>query len=179
MLVTGGAGYIGSHAAKALRADGYRVTIYDNLSAGHRWAALGAPLIEGDIRDVDTVRRALRDTGASAVMHFAAWLNVSDSVTDPVGYYRNNVMGTLATLEAMAVAKKQFGSRVTYADANYTALKGADALAIVTEWNEFRRPDFERMRSLMKTPVIFDGRNLFVPAQMKQSGFTYYSIGRR
>jgi len=81
--------------------------------------------------------------------------------------------------EAMAVAKKLFGSRVTYADANYTALKGADALAIVTEWNEFRRPDFERMRSLMKTPVIFDGRNLFAPAQMKQSGFTYYSIGRR
>jgi UDPglucose 6-dehydrogenase len=81
--------------------------------------------------------------------------------------------------EAMAVAKKVFGSRVAYADANYGALKGADALAIVTEWNEFRRPDFERMRSLMKSPVIFDGRNLFAPAQMKQSGFTYYSIGRR
>jgi UDP-glucose-4-epimerase GalE len=102
VLVTGGAGYIGSHAAKALRAAGYRVTIYDNLSAGHRWAALGAPLIEADIRDVDAVRRALRDTGASAVMHFAAWLNVSESVTDPVGYYRNNVIGTLSTLEAMA-----------------------------------------------------------------------------
>jgi UDPglucose 6-dehydrogenase len=81
--------------------------------------------------------------------------------------------------EAMAVAKKHFGSRVTYADANYGALKGADALAIVTEWNEFRRPDFDRMRSLMKSPVIFDGRNLFVPAQMKQNGFAYYSIGRR
>jgi len=81
--------------------------------------------------------------------------------------------------EAMVVAKKLFGNRVTYAEANYGALKGADGLAIVTEWNEFRRPDFERMRSLMKTPVIFDGRNLFAPAQMKQSGFTYYSIGRR
>jgi UDP-glucose-4-epimerase GalE len=102
VLVTGGAGYIGSHAAKALRGAGYRVTVYDNLSAGHRWAALGAPLIEGDIADADAVRRALRDTGASAVMHFAAWLNVSDSVSDPAGYYRNNVMGTLATLEAMA-----------------------------------------------------------------------------
>jgi UDP-glucose-4-epimerase GalE len=102
VLVTGGAGYIGSHAAQALREAGYRVTVYDNLSAGHRWAALGAPLIEGDIADVEAVRRALRDTGASAVMHFAAWLNVSDSVADPAGYYRNNVMGTLATLEAMA-----------------------------------------------------------------------------
>ncbi|HEV8396005.1 MAG TPA: UDP-glucose/GDP-mannose dehydrogenase family protein [Vicinamibacterales bacterium] len=81
--------------------------------------------------------------------------------------------------EAMSVAKKHFGTRISYADANYGALKGADALAIVTEWNEFRRPDFERMRSLMKTPVIFDGRNLFAPAQMKQNGFTYYSIGRR
>src|SRR5689334_23256930 len=81
--------------------------------------------------------------------------------------------------EAMAVAKKHFGSRVSYADANYGALKGADALAIVTEWNEFRRPDFDRMRTLMKSPVIFDGRNLFVPAQMKQNGFIYYSIGRR
>ena len=102
MLVTGGAGYIGSHAAKALRQAGYRVVIYDNLSAGHRDAALGAPLVEGDIRDVDAVRRALRDSGASAVMHFAAWLTVSDSVRDPIGYYRNNVTGALATLEAMA-----------------------------------------------------------------------------
>ncbi len=58
------------------------------------------------------------------------------------------------------------------------ALKGADALAIVTEWNEFRRPDFARMRTLMRSPVIFDGRNLFTPEQMKQNGFTYYSIGR-
>ena len=100
--MTGGAGYVGSHAVKALRAAGYGVTVYDNLSAGHRHAVLGAPLIEGDIRDVDAVRRALRDTGAEAVMHFAAFLNVADSVRDPVAYYRNNVMGTLATLEAMA-----------------------------------------------------------------------------
>jgi UDP-glucose-4-epimerase GalE len=102
VLVTGGAGYIGSHAAKALRQAGYRIVIYDNLSAGHREAALGASIIEGDVRDVDAVRRALRDSGASAVMHFAAWLIVSDSVRDPIGYYRNNVAGALATLEAMA-----------------------------------------------------------------------------
>lgn len=100
--MTGGAGYIGSHAAKALRRAGHRVVIYDNLSAGHRAAALGAPLIEGDIGDVDSVRRAIRESGAAAVMHFAAWLSVPDSVRDPSGYYRNNVGGTLATLEAMA-----------------------------------------------------------------------------
>ena len=103
--MTGGAGYIGSHAAKALRRAGYQTVIYDNLSAGHREATLGAPLIVGDIGDVDAVRRALRDTGATAVMHFAAWLIVSDSVGDPVGYYRNNVGGTLGTLEAMAAEK--------------------------------------------------------------------------
>jgi UDPglucose 6-dehydrogenase len=80
--------------------------------------------------------------------------------------------------EATKVARRHFGNRITYAANNYDALKGADALAIVTEWNEFRRPDFARARSLMRTPVIFDGRNLFTPDQMKQNGFRYYSIGR-
>jgi UDP-glucose-4-epimerase GalE len=100
--VTGGAGYIGSHAVKLLRRAGHDVVIVDNLSAGHRAAALGTPIIEGDIRDVDAVRRAIRESGASTVMHFAAWLSVGDSVHDPAGYYRNNVGGALSTLEAMA-----------------------------------------------------------------------------
>jgi UDPglucose 6-dehydrogenase len=80
--------------------------------------------------------------------------------------------------EATKIAKGIFGPKVTFAAKNYDALKGADCLAIVTEWNEFRRPDFARMRKLMRTPVVFDGRNLFTPEQMKQNGFTYYSIGR-
>ena len=80
--------------------------------------------------------------------------------------------------EATRVAKGIFGNKVTFATKNYDALKGADGLAIVTEWAEFRRPDFEKMRKLMRSPVIFDGRNLFEPEQMKQGGFTYYSIGR-
>jgi UDPglucose 6-dehydrogenase len=80
--------------------------------------------------------------------------------------------------EAMKVAKGIFGNRVTYAANNYEALKGADGLAIVTEWNEFRRPDLTRMRTIMRSPVIFDGRNIFTSDQMKQSGFTYYSVGR-
>ena len=80
--------------------------------------------------------------------------------------------------KASGVAKGLFGNRVTFAAGNYEALKGADGLAIVTEWNEFRRPDFARMRTLMRTPVVFDGRNLFTPEQMQQHGFTYYSIGR-
>jgi UDPglucose 6-dehydrogenase len=80
--------------------------------------------------------------------------------------------------EAQKVARGIFGSKITYATKAYDALKGAEALAIVTEWNEFRRPDFGRMRKLMRAPVIFDGRNLFTPDQMKTNGFTYYSIGR-
>jgi UDPglucose 6-dehydrogenase len=80
--------------------------------------------------------------------------------------------------EAMKVAKGIFGSRVTYAATNYETLKGADCLAIVTEWNEFRRPDLNRMRTLMRSPVVFDGRNIFTSDEMKQNGFTYYSIGR-
>ena len=80
--------------------------------------------------------------------------------------------------EATGVAKGIFGTRIMYAANNYDALKNADALAIVTEWNEFRRPDFARMRTLMRDPIVFDGRNLFTPGQMKQNGFRYYSIGR-
>jgi UDPglucose 6-dehydrogenase len=80
--------------------------------------------------------------------------------------------------EAMKVARGIFGDKIAYTSTNYDALKGADGLAIVTEWNEFRRPDFARMRQLMRAPIIFDGRNLFTPEQMKQNGFTYYSIGR-
>jgi UDPglucose 6-dehydrogenase len=81
--------------------------------------------------------------------------------------------------EAVRVARGIFGSRITYAASGYDAVKGADALAIVTEWNEFRRPDLGKMRAVMRSPVVFDGRNLFAPAHMKQHGFTYYSIGRR
>ncbi len=80
--------------------------------------------------------------------------------------------------QAQRPARAIFGSRITLAGHSYEALKGADALGILTEWNEFREPDFARMRSLMRTPVIFDGRNLFGLAQMRAHGFTYYSIGR-
>ena len=80
--------------------------------------------------------------------------------------------------QAERTARKVLDKRVGYASSAYEALKGADGLAIVTEWNEFREPDFGRMRSLMRSPVIFDGRNLFTKDQMRAEGFTYYSIGR-
>jgi len=80
--------------------------------------------------------------------------------------------------EAMGEARHYFGDRVTYHRMNYEALEGADALLIVTEWNEFRRPDFPRMKRLLKRPIIFDGRNLYEPEVMREHGFTYYPIGR-
>jgi len=80
--------------------------------------------------------------------------------------------------EAMTEARKVFGERVTYHRVNYEALQGADALLIVTEWNEFRRPDFPRMKQLLRSPLIFDGRNLYEPDVMREHGFTYRPIGR-
>ena len=80
--------------------------------------------------------------------------------------------------EAQRVARGIFGAKISYSLKSYDALKGADALVIVTEWHEFREPDFDRMRKLMRSPVIFDGRNIYEPQQMKAHGFTYYSIGR-
>jgi UDP-glucose-4-epimerase GalE len=103
VLVTGGAGYIGSHAVKALRAAGQDVVIYDNLSAGHAEAAkrAGAPLEVGEIHDVPRLRQVMAAHRVDAVMHFAAWLSVGESVKTPHTYYENNVGGTLAVLRAM------------------------------------------------------------------------------
>jgi UDP-glucose-4-epimerase GalE len=102
VLVTGGAGYIGSHACKALNRAGYRVVVFDNLSAGHREAVRFGTLIEGDTADVAAVRAALRGHKISAVLHFAAFLDVGESTREPARYYRNNVTGALGVLEAMA-----------------------------------------------------------------------------
>ena len=84
--------------------------------------------------------------------------------------------------EAMQVAAKIFSGlngKVSYAQSSYDALKDADALLIITEWSEFRRPNFAKMAELLAQPVIFDGRNLFEPAKMRRLGFTYHSIGRQ
>ena len=102
MLVTGGAGYIGSHAAKALSRAGYRVVVFDNLVAGHREAVKYGELVEGDIADAAAVGTALARYGVAAVMHLAAYLDVGESVREPARYYRNNVVGALSVLEAMA-----------------------------------------------------------------------------
>jgi UDPglucose 6-dehydrogenase len=76
------------------------------------------------------------------------------------------------------VAKRLFDTRIVLCEKSYDALVDADALAVVTEWNEFREPDFGKMRSLMKAPVVFDGRNIYSPEHMRALGFTYFSMGR-
>ncbi len=80
--------------------------------------------------------------------------------------------------EAHESAKAVFGKKITYARNAYDALKGADALLVVTEWNEFREPDFKKMKRAMRNPVIVDGRNIYEPRQIRDLGFTYSSIGR-
>ncbi|PWT86295.1 MAG: UDP-glucose 4-epimerase GalE [Blastocatellia bacterium] len=108
VLVTGGAGYIGSHAAKALQRAGYRVVVVDNLVAGHRPAVKYGEFIEGDISDTLAMRRTLRRYDVFAVMHFAAFLDVGESVRDPARYYRNNVGGALSVLEAMVAEQANY-----------------------------------------------------------------------
>ncbi len=108
VLVTGGAGYIGSHAVKALARAGYQVVAFDNLVAGHRGAVRYGELIEGDVTDAAAVRAALRERSIFAVMHFAAFLDVGESVREPVKYYRTNVGGALSVLEAMAAESVRY-----------------------------------------------------------------------
>jgi UDP-glucose-4-epimerase GalE len=104
VLVTGGAGYVGSHAVRALLRAGHEVTVYDNLVFGHRAAVPDDLLVEGDLLDRDGLTGLLKDRDIEAVMHFAAFAYVGESVTDPGKYYQNNVVGTVSLMEAMRAA---------------------------------------------------------------------------
>jgi UDP-arabinose 4-epimerase len=101
VLVTGGAGYIGSHACKALARAGFRPIAYDNLVYGHRDAVRWGPLVDGDIGDGPRLRAVLSAERVVAVMHFAAFAYVGESMTDPARYFRNNLVGSLTLLDAM------------------------------------------------------------------------------
>lgn len=101
ILVTGGAGFIGSHVCKALAKRGFVPVVYDNLSRGHRHAVKWGPLEVGDIADGARLRAALEKYRPAAVMHFAAYINVGESVRQPLLYYRNNTAGTAALLQTL------------------------------------------------------------------------------
>ena len=100
VIVTGGAGFIGSHVCKALARAGYNPIAYDNLVRGHRWAVQWGPLEVGDIADRDRLDAAFRVYRPAAIIHLAAFAYVGESIDDPGKYYRNNVAGTLSLLEA-------------------------------------------------------------------------------
>jgi len=101
VLVTGGAGYIGSHACKVLARAGYHPVVFDNLTRGHRDAVRWGPLVEGNLAERSKLAEALDRHRVSVVMHFAAYAYVGESVTDPALYYANNLGGSLSLLEAM------------------------------------------------------------------------------
>jgi UDP-arabinose 4-epimerase len=104
ILIVGGAGYIGSHTAKLVAASGQRPVVFDNLVYGHRAAVKWGPLVEGDLADPAAIRRALSEHAVEAVIHFAAYAYVGESMTDPGKYFRNNVAGTINLLDAMVAA---------------------------------------------------------------------------
>ena len=104
ILVTGGAGYIGSHTAKALAQAGYEPVVFDNLSEGHRWAVKWGPLVEGDLSDGALLRHVVATYGIKAVIHFAAHAYVAESMHRPREYFRNNVTNTLCLLDALLEA---------------------------------------------------------------------------
>jgi UDP-glucose 4-epimerase len=101
VLVTGGAGYIGSHTVRALQAAGYQPVVFDNLEKGHRQAIDGVPLLVGDVADADALDQAFENYSVAAVVHFAAWIEAGESVRDPGKYFRNNTAATLNLLQAM------------------------------------------------------------------------------
>jgi UDP-arabinose 4-epimerase len=104
VLVTGGAGYIGSHVCKALKAAGFVPVVYDNLCSGNRGAVQWGPFVEGDVRDAEALASVIAEHAPVAIMHFAALIQVAESVADPAVYYNNNVYGSYILLEAARAA---------------------------------------------------------------------------
>jgi len=134
------------------------------------------------------LQKAQKHYGELAGRHFGIWGMAFKPKTDdmreaPALVMVEGLLGKGASLAvhdpvALDVARRHFGTRVRYAATPYEALEGADGLFVLTEWNDFRHPDFDRMKSLLRQPVVFDGRNVFDPGKMRERGFTYHGIGR-
>ena len=138
VLVTGGAGYIGSHACKALARAGYLPVVFDDLSAGHEHAVKWGPLELGNLLDMAALDRVITRNDPVAVIHFAGCAIVGESVENPTKYYRNNVAGTLNLLNAMRranIGKIVFSSSCTvYGDSGETRLDETHPLAPINPY---------------------------------------------
>jgi UDP-glucose 4-epimerase len=128
VLVTGGAGYIGSHVVRQLVAQGYRVVVYDNLSTGHAWAVLGADLVVGDLGDRERLEAVLAGTRFEAVLHFAASIWVGESMREPAKYFRNNVANALGLFE---LAARHGVPRIVFSST--AAVYGDPGVAVIEE----------------------------------------------
>lgn len=158
VLVTGGAGYIGSHACKALAAAGHEPIALDNLTTGHRWAVKWGPLAEIDLNDRERVIATFREYRPHAVMHFAALSIVGDSVSQPDLYYRTNVSGTLNLFEAMAatgVDRFVFSSScATYGETSEMPLTEATPQHPMNPYGQSKMMVEQMLRDLTATDTI-------------------------
>jgi UDPglucose 6-dehydrogenase len=180
-----GVGYGGSCFPKDVKA-----IIHTATEKGMGFPLLNSVETVNEVQKSRLVEKVVAEFGENLRgRRFAVWglafkprtddMREAPSITITEGLLARGASVAVHDPEALGEARKVFGERVTYHRVNYDALADADAVLIVTEWNEFRRPDFERMKSLLKTPVIIDGRNVYDPEVMEQHGFTYLSMGRR
>jgi UDP-glucose 4-epimerase len=172
VLVTGGAGYVGSHAVKRLTETGHHPVIFDNLERGHREVAeiLGVPAVYADLKDGAAITAALRDHAIDGVMHFAAYAVVAESVHHPIDYYRNNVSITLGLLDAMARANVErfvFSSSCT--------VYGEPAALPVTE-NEEKAPVSPYGRSKLMVEQILEDQLRARPS-FAYAALRYFNAG--
>lgn len=156
---------------------------------GYEFRILDAVLKVNDRQRMKMAEKIVNRFGGSlegtriAVWGLAFKARTDDVRESPAHYVIRGLLDAGAEIvafdpEAMETTRVVFGDRIRYGKEPYEVLEGADALAVLTEWHEFRRPDFERVKSMLKEPVVFDGRNLFKPHRMKEMGFDYVSIGR-
>ena len=179
-----GIGYGGSCFPKDVQA-----LVKTSEENGYGFQILNAVLSVNDEQRVVLGRRIVERFGGDlsgkrvAVWGLAFKANTDDVREAPAHYIIRHLLSAGATVnafdpEAQFTTRRVLGEDIDYADNMYAALEGADVLVICTEWNEFRRPDWERVRNTLNTNLVFDGRNLYSPARMATEGFEYHSIGR-